>query len=74
MCKGRGIPECILLVTQRLTKYPLMIDALIKSSKDHPDEIERLKVAQVLVKVSTSNITPMHRCINKYFNLTLKRK
>lgn len=31
-----------------------MIDALIKSSKDHPDEIERLKVAQVLVKVSTS--------------------
>lgn len=54
MCKGRGIPECILLVTQRLTKYPLMIDALIKSSKDHPDEIERLKVAQVLVKVSTS--------------------
>ncbi|XP_022702628.1 uncharacterized protein LOC111268096 isoform X9 [Varroa jacobsoni] len=50
LCKGRGIPECILLVTQRLTKYPLMIDALIKSSKDHPDEIERLKVAQVLVK------------------------
>ncbi|OQR74139.1 hypothetical protein BIW11_09278 [Tropilaelaps mercedesae] len=50
LCKGRGIPECILLVTQRLTKYPLMIDALLKSSKDHPDEIERLKTAQVLIK------------------------
>ncbi|XP_028969139.1 rho guanine nucleotide exchange factor 18 [Galendromus occidentalis] len=50
LCKGRGIPECILLVTQRLTKYPLLIDALIKSSKDHPEEIERLKTAQILIK------------------------
>lgn len=32
-CKTRGIPECILLVTQRITKYSLLIDALIKTTK-----------------------------------------
>lgn len=32
-CRQRGIPECNLLVTQRLTKYPLLIEQLIKTSK-----------------------------------------
>jgi hypothetical protein len=32
-CKSRGIPECILLVTQRITKYPLLLDQLIKLNR-----------------------------------------
>lgn len=31
--RQRGIPECNLLVAQRLTKYPLLIEQLIKTSK-----------------------------------------
>uniref|UniRef100_T1IKF7 DH domain-containing protein n=1 Tax=Strigamia maritima TaxID=126957 RepID=T1IKF7_STRMM len=49
--KGRSIPECILLVTQRVTKYPLLIDALIKSLKDcNKDEHTNLTEANTLVK------------------------
>ena len=33
MTKKRGIPECILLVTQRMTKYPLLIDTILKTTK-----------------------------------------
>lgn len=32
-CKTRGIQECILLTTQRITKYPLIIESLIKLDK-----------------------------------------
>ncbi|XP_045031309.1 rho guanine nucleotide exchange factor 28 isoform X5 [Daphnia magna] len=46
LCKKKGIPECILFVTQRITKYPLLIDPLIKTSRDQPDEC--LKLQQVL--------------------------
>jgi len=33
LCKRLGIPECILLVTQRVTKYPLLIHPIIKTTK-----------------------------------------
>ncbi|GFR03629.1 a-kinase anchor protein 13 [Trichonephila clavata] len=49
-CKSRGIPECILLITQRLTKYPLLIDALLKTTKDNKTETERLNKALVNIK------------------------
>ncbi|GFT08559.1 rho guanine nucleotide exchange factor 28 [Nephila pilipes] len=49
-CKSRGIPECILLITQRLTKYPLLIDALIKTTKDNKLEMERLNKALANIK------------------------
>jgi len=47
--KKKGIPECILFVTQRLTKYPLLIEPLIKTSTVQ-DEGEDLRKALVLVK------------------------
>lgn len=47
--KKKGIPECILFVTQRLTKYPLLIEPLIKTSTIQ-DESEDLRKALVLVK------------------------
>lgn len=37
-CKTRGIPECLLLVTQRITKYRLVLESLIKAAKDNKEE------------------------------------
>ncbi|XP_023704810.1 rho guanine nucleotide exchange factor 18 isoform X4 [Cryptotermes secundus] len=50
LLKKKGIPECILFVTQRLTKYPLLIEPLIKTSKDNKIEQERFTKALALVK------------------------
>ncbi|CAH1126288.1 unnamed protein product [Ceutorhynchus assimilis] len=50
LLKKKGIPECILFVTQRLTKYPLLIEPLIKTSKDNKQEQETLQKAMALVK------------------------
>lgn len=30
-----GIPECILLVTQRITKYPVLIQRLLQHTKGY---------------------------------------
>ncbi|XP_074605539.1 rho guanine nucleotide exchange factor 18 cysts isoform X15 [Brevipalpus obovatus] len=45
LCKTRGIPECILLITQRITKYPLLIDSLIKTTRDTKNDWVDLKDA-----------------------------
>lgn len=50
LLKKKGIPECILFVTQRLTKYPLLIEPLIKTSKENKVEQEKLQKALSLVK------------------------
>ena len=52
LLKKKGIPECILFVTTRLTKYPLLIDALIKTARDRPQEKQKLKDASMFVRVS----------------------
>ncbi|XP_017892882.1 rho guanine nucleotide exchange factor 2 isoform X2 [Ceratina calcarata] len=49
LLKKKGIPECILFVTQRLTKYPLLVEPLIKTGIAQ-DESEDLRKALVLVK------------------------
>ena len=56
LCKKKGIPECILFVTQRITKYPLLIDPLIKTSREQPDECLKLQKVLGFVKV-------YHHCI-----------
>ncbi|XP_046618335.1 rho guanine nucleotide exchange factor 28 isoform X2 [Neodiprion virginianus] len=49
LLKKKGIPECILFVTQRLTKYPLLVEPLIKTGvASH--EVEDLRQALLLVK------------------------
>lgn len=50
LLKKKGIPECILFVTQRLTKYPLLIEPLIKTSKENRQEQEALQKALILIK------------------------
>ena len=51
LCKKKGIPECILFVTQRITKYPLLIDPLIKTSREQPEECLKLQQVLGFVKV-----------------------
>src|SRR5690349_18464169 len=50
MLKKKGIPECLLFVSQRLTKYPLLIQPLSKSALDDRIEHEKLVQAESLVK------------------------
>ncbi|EDW03200.1 rho guanine nucleotide exchange factor 18 [Drosophila grimshawi] len=50
LLKKKGIPECILFVTQRLTKYPLLIEPLLKSARDNKLETDKLQHALILVK------------------------
>lgn len=49
LLKKKGIPECILFVTQRLTKYPLLVEPLIKTGTVN-EEKENLRQALNLVK------------------------
>ncbi|XP_030173302.1 A-kinase anchor protein 13 isoform X1 [Lynx canadensis] len=41
-----GIPECILLVTQRITKYPVLFQRILQCTKDN--EVEQGDLAQSL--------------------------
>ena len=51
LMKKKGVPEGILFLTHRVTKYPLMIEALLKYSKNQPEEMEMLKKSLECVKV-----------------------
>ncbi|XP_061428417.1 A-kinase anchor protein 13-like [Lethenteron reissneri] len=51
-----GVPECILLVTQRITKYPVLIAEILKHTKDDPEEHAELSRALVLVKDAVSGV------------------
>ena len=51
LLKKKGVPECIMFVTGRIMKYPLLIDALIKTAKDKPADQEDLIQAKMFVKV-----------------------
>lgn len=55
LLKKKGIPECILFVTQRLTKYPLLVEPLIKTSVAS-EEADNLKKALSLVKVILADV------------------
>lgn len=45
-----GIPECILLVTQRITKYPVLFQRILECTKDNEVEKEDLAQSLSLVK------------------------
>lgn len=50
LLRKMGIPECILTVTTRITKYPLLIEPLIKTAKERPEEQQKLRNCLQLVK------------------------
>ncbi|NXY08355.1 ARG28 factor, partial [Pteruthius melanotis] len=50
MARRRGIPECILLVTQRITKYPVLVERILQYSKEGTEEHKDLCKALHLIK------------------------
>ncbi|KAG8190158.1 hypothetical protein JTE90_008692 [Oedothorax gibbosus] len=56
LCKPRGIPECLLLVTQRITKYILIIESLMKAAKENKDEQDTLEDILVHLKNIISSV------------------
>ncbi|XP_078672046.1 uncharacterized protein LOC144911668 isoform X5 [Branchiostoma floridae x Branchiostoma belcheri] len=49
LCRRFGVPEHIRLVSQRITQYPLLIDAIIKRTKESKADHEPLKQSRQLV-------------------------
>nr|XP_030866662.1 rho guanine nucleotide exchange factor 2 isoform X1 [Gorilla gorilla gorilla] len=54
--KRHGVQECILLVTQRITKYPLLISRILQHSHGIEEERQDLTTALGLVKELLSNV------------------
>uniref|UniRef100_A0A3B3CFA3 Si:dkey-172h23.2 n=1 Tax=Oryzias melastigma TaxID=30732 RepID=A0A3B3CFA3_ORYME len=44
-----GIPECILLVTQRITKYPVLIQRMLQHTKDFEDLNEAIRLVKEVI-------------------------
>ncbi|XP_073700369.1 rho guanine nucleotide exchange factor 18 [Garra rufa] len=45
-----GVPECILLVTQRITKYPVLLERILQNTEAGTEEHEGLVQALSLIK------------------------
>lgn len=56
LLRRHGVPECILLVTQRITKYPVLIDRILQNSKGDEEEYQDLATSLTLVKDLLSTI------------------
>ncbi|XP_012880750.1 PREDICTED: rho guanine nucleotide exchange factor 28 isoform X2 [Dipodomys ordii] len=50
LARRRGIPECILLVTQRITKYPVLVERILQYTKESTEEHKDLCKALGLIK------------------------
>ncbi|XP_071884000.1 rho guanine nucleotide exchange factor 2 [Anas platyrhynchos] len=63
LLRRHGVPECILLVTQRITKYPVLIERILKNSKDNEGDLADLSRALTLVKELISGVNEeVHAC------------
>ncbi|KAM4735595.1 rho guanine nucleotide exchange factor 2 isoform 2-T2 [Anableps anableps] len=61
VCRGpllrrHGVQECILLVTQRITKYPVLVQRILDNSKGCPEELQDLEKALILLKELISSV------------------
>ncbi|MFT7798706.1 rho guanine nucleotide exchange factor 18 isoform X1 [Arapaima gigas] len=45
-----GVPECILLVTQRITKYPVLVERILENTEGGTEEYRELGLALELIK------------------------
>ncbi|XP_036298153.1 rho guanine nucleotide exchange factor 2 isoform X4 [Pipistrellus kuhlii] len=54
--KRHGVQECILLVTQRITKYPVLISRILQHSHGMEEEHRDLSTALGMVKALLSNV------------------
>ncbi|XP_068426685.1 rho guanine nucleotide exchange factor 2-like isoform X2 [Clinocottus analis] len=60
-CRGpllrrHGVQECILLVTQRITKYPVIIQRILDNTKGNEEEAQALRQALLLLKELISSV------------------
>lgn len=55
-CRRLSIPECITLVTQRLTKYPMLIEAIVKTTKESKPDFSSLKNSITLIKMILQSV------------------
>ncbi|XP_061680506.1 rho guanine nucleotide exchange factor 18-like isoform X2 [Syngnathoides biaculeatus] len=58
-----GVPECILLVTQRITKYPALVERILHSTKVGTEEHTQLNHALGLIKdaiVQVDSLVNLH--------------
>ncbi|KAJ8412931.1 hypothetical protein AAFF_G00105130 [Aldrovandia affinis] len=55
-----GIPECILLVTQRITKYPVLLQRILQHTKeneeDHRDVTQALRLVKEVIAAVDSKV------------------
>ncbi|XP_069505331.1 rho guanine nucleotide exchange factor 18 isoform X2 [Ambystoma mexicanum] len=51
-----GVQECILLVTQRLTKYPVLVERIIQNTEAGTEDYEDLTQALGLIKETLSQV------------------
>ncbi|KAM9294606.1 rho guanine nucleotide exchange factor 2 [Gastrophryne carolinensis] len=56
LLRRHGVPECILLVTQRITKYPVLIDRILQNSKGDEEEYQDLAASLTLIKELISSV------------------
>lgn len=61
VCRGpllrrHGVQECILLVTQRITKYPVLLQRILDNTKGCEEEAQALSRALVLLKELISSV------------------
>ncbi|XP_034466628.1 rho guanine nucleotide exchange factor 2 isoform X1 [Hippoglossus hippoglossus] len=61
VCRGpllrrHGVQECILLVTQRITKYPVLIQRILDNTKGSEEEVQALSKALQLLKGLISSV------------------
>ncbi|XP_064413485.1 rho guanine nucleotide exchange factor 28 [Latimeria chalumnae] len=50
LARRLGVPECILLVTQRITKYPVLVERILRYSREGTEEHQSLTKALGLIK------------------------
>ncbi|XP_069042256.1 rho guanine nucleotide exchange factor 18 isoform X1 [Lepisosteus oculatus] len=62
-----GVPECILLVTQRITKYPVLVERILHNTEAGTEEHEELERALGLIK---DTITQVDARVNEYEKMT----
>lgn len=56
-----GIPECFLLVTQRITKYPILVERIIQNTEADTEELRSLVQALELLKDAISQVNDQVR-------------
>ncbi|XP_046875141.1 rho guanine nucleotide exchange factor 1a isoform X2 [Hypomesus transpacificus] len=56
LLRRHGIQECILLVTQRITKYPVLFQRILDNTKDNEEEAQSFVQTLVVVKELLSSI------------------